>query len=136
MSKAFDKLNEYILLKLMNRKCPLKFINLLYISFSISCSIIKWGECHSKMMFPTTGVKQGSILSTFIFSVYVDDMLNCLHYSQLGCQIKYTSLMLSCTLTILYLCQSQFLVYRKCRIFVPMNFVKLTCVLTHLNPHV
>jgi len=42
-------------------------------------------------MFPTTGVTQGSILSTFLFSVYVDDMLNCLHYSKLGCQIKYTS---------------------------------------------
>jgi len=89
MSKAFDKLNCYILLKkLMEKKCPVKLINILHMWFNISCTIIKWGERYSSLVFPTTGVRQGSMLSPLLFSVYVDDMLNCLNRSKFGCQVK------------------------------------------------
>jgi len=89
MSKAFDKLNCYILLKkLMEKKCPVKLINILHMWFNISCTIIKWGERYSSLVFPTTGVRQGSMLSPLLFSVYVDDMLNCLNRSKFGCQVN------------------------------------------------
>ena len=73
----------------MVRNCPLKFINILHAWFIVSCTIIKWGDCLSKMVYPIVGVRQGSVLSPLLFSVYVDDMLKCLHNSKLGCHVKY-----------------------------------------------
>jgi hypothetical protein len=92
LSKAFDKLNCYILFKkLMARRCSLKFINILHAWLTVSCTVVKWGACYSKVVVATAGVRQGSILSPMLFSVYVDELLLRLHNSKLGCQIKYVN---------------------------------------------
>ena len=49
---------------------------------------VKWGLKISTFFSLTSGVRQGGILSPALFAVYVDDVLNKLENSKLGCVIK------------------------------------------------
>ena len=90
LSKAFDKLNRYVLFtKLMDRNCPFKFIKILECWFNKSFTSIKWGNSHSRLISLSNGVRQGSILSPFLFSVYTNDILVKLQNSKLGCHINF-----------------------------------------------
>jgi exonuclease III len=90
LSKAFDKLNRYILFaKLMDRNCPIKFINILECWFNKSYTSVKWGNSYSRLVSLSNGIRQGSILSPFLFSVYTNDLLVKLQLSKLGCHINY-----------------------------------------------
>ena len=90
ISKAYDKLNRYLLFdKLINRGCPLKFIMLLQCWLSKSITCISWNGYMSNPVSLICGVRQGSILSPALFSVYVDSILNRLHSLNIGCHIHY-----------------------------------------------
>ena len=47
----------------------------------------KWNNSVSKVFSPKNGVKQGSILSPVLFSVYLDKLLNALENHKTGCRI-------------------------------------------------
>ena len=90
MAKAFDKMNWYSLFsKLIKRNCPLKFVNVLECWYSKSNTTVKWGDCLSRSVQLLAGLRQGGILSPFLFAIYVDDILTKLQDSGLGCHIKY-----------------------------------------------
>ena len=89
MSKAFDKINKYALfIKLMNRKCPIEFINLLDCWYSKSITCVRWNNVLSRYVTLSAGIRQGGVLSPMLFAVYVNDVLVKLHKSSLGCFIK------------------------------------------------
>ena len=89
MSKAFDKVNKYALfIKLMHRKCPLNFIKILHCWYDKTFACVRWGKVLSPAVRMTAGVRQGGVLSPFLFSVYVNDMLINLRQSRLGCHIR------------------------------------------------
>jgi exonuclease III len=91
LSKAFDKLNKYALfIKLMKRKCPLIFINILHCWYEKTFTCVKWGDAISQLVKLSVGVRQGGVLSPFLFAVCVDDILIILNKSNLGCHIKST----------------------------------------------
>ena len=85
VSKAFDKVNHYALFtKLMDRKVPRIFLQLL-VSWLPHCyTCIKWNNLLSDFFILNVGVRQGSVLAPFLFSVYINDVIkDCLSY-QLG----------------------------------------------------
>ena len=46
---------------------------------------VKWGSSMTELFHVTNGVRQGGILSSYLFSIYIDDLskeLNCL---RVGC---------------------------------------------------
>ena len=47
----------------------------------------EWGACKSDFFQATNGVKQGSIISPILFTVYVDELIARLQASGLGCNI-------------------------------------------------
>ena len=89
MSKAFDKLNRYALfIKLMNRNCPLTLINILECWYEKIFACVKWGNCFSLFVKLMTGTHQGGILSPCLFAVFINDVIEKLKSSSLGCHIR------------------------------------------------
>ena len=87
--KAFDVLNHNVLfMKLMDRNAPIFFIKLLRCWYSKVYTAVKWGSVISDYVRLSSGVRQGGILSPYLFAVFVDDILNNLSKSGLGCYIN------------------------------------------------
>jgi len=84
-----DKINKYALfIKLMNRKCPIGFIDLLYNWYNKSVTCVRWGNVLSRYVQLSAGIRQGGIMSLILFAVYINDVLVKLQKSGLGCVIK------------------------------------------------
>jgi len=85
VSKAFDKvLHPLLFIKLMKRKMPRLIIIVLYNWYSKIYNFVQWENCSSNMFKVLSGVRQGGILSPYLFIVYVDDMLERLN--SMGCK--------------------------------------------------
>jgi exonuclease III len=77
LSKAFDKVNHHALfIKLMNRHLPVCLLELLEFWLSNSWSCIKWFDVYSPFFNICFGVRQGSVLSPFLFAVYLNDLVD------------------------------------------------------------
>ena len=88
MSKAFDKVDHCALyLKLMKRKLPLEFLNVIINLYSRSEAFVKWYGAVSRTLKVSNGVHQGGVLSPFFIAVFVDDLITKLRHRGLGCFI-------------------------------------------------
>ena len=93
ISKAFDKVNHYALFaQLMDRKVPVGLILLLEQWYSKNITTVKWNACISRSVKLSAGVRQGGVLSPFLFAIFVDDILMKLKKSGLGCYINHCCL--------------------------------------------
>jgi hypothetical protein len=94
-SKAFDKIShDGLFVKLMKRLVPLCFLQLLVYWYSNLTAQCRWGDKCSFGFDVTTGVKQGGVLSPYLFAVYIDDLIVILRSRQLGCHM--VGLFLAC----------------------------------------
>ena len=88
VAKAFDKVNHYgLYLKLMKRRVPKCFLNLLINWYSRCVAVVRWNDVFSRLIHITCGVRQGGVLSPVLFALYVDDIANSLSSSKLGCYV-------------------------------------------------
>jgi uncharacterized protein (UPF0332 family) len=89
MSKAFDKISHSCLyLKLLHRSVPKCFIDILLCWYSKCQASVRWGSAMSQVFKVSAGVRQGGILSPFLFAIYIEDMVHELKQSKLGCCIN------------------------------------------------
>ena len=85
-SKAFDKVNHYVLFnKLMKRQVPRKIIYLLRCWYENTFLYVRWYNEISRTFQVFAGVRQGGILSPILFLIYVDDLL--LKLNKFGCKL-------------------------------------------------
>ena len=48
---------------------------------------IKWDNCFSERFFESNGVRQGGLLSPYLFAVYLDDLSLLLNKASPGCYV-------------------------------------------------
>jgi len=87
-SKAFDKvLHNGLFLKLINRKVPVGFVRLMKNWYSRLCCMVRWNDITGAAFPVLCGVRQGGILSPFLFAIYVDSLISDLRQSGYGLYI-------------------------------------------------
>lgn len=85
-SKAFDLVDHSILFEiLLKRGLPLAIVRFLASWYSMQKMLVRWDLCLSEPFSVSNGVRQGSVLSPYLFAVYLDSLLVDLSNSGVGC---------------------------------------------------
>ena len=88
IKSAFDRVSYWGLFnKLLDRGVPLSLVLMLEFWFSHQMLFIRWGSVTSHSFNMRNGIRQGSILSPYLFNLYVDDMNKRLNSAGIGCYI-------------------------------------------------
>ena len=87
-TKAFDRVNHEVLFnKLKKRGVPEYMIRILTFWYSNQKMMVRWGNVMSESFNVSNGVRQGGILSPYLFNVYMDDLSLRLKKHYAGCRI-------------------------------------------------
>jgi hypothetical protein len=87
-SKAFDRVrHDKLFLLLIERKLPPVIIRIMLDSYKRQKLCTTWRNCVSQPFHMLNGIKQGSIISPVLFTVYMDVLLLRLEASGVGCKI-------------------------------------------------
>lgn len=83
LSKAFDKTNHCgLFIKLMKRNIPIELLVVLERSLSTCWTCVKWYSAMSDIFKINYGVRQGSVLSPYLFGIYLDDLASEFSYNE------------------------------------------------------
>ena len=87
--EAFDRVSHGKLFqKLIVRGVPLYIVRLLVYWYSKQTMCVRWGGVCSVMFNVSNGVRQGGILSPFLFNIYIDDLSFILNDCNVGCSFS------------------------------------------------
>lgn len=85
-SKAFDMVNYWKLLnKLLDDNVDCNIIRVLAFWFTKQVASVRWHSAFSKPFYIGNGTRQGGVLSPYLFSRYIRELLMELKLTQLGC---------------------------------------------------
>ena len=87
-SKAFDNVNFWQLFcKLLDCGVRRKAVALIALWYSSQDCVVKWQNTMSEAICIINGVRQGGILSPYLFTFYIRDLLKKLVNTRIGCNI-------------------------------------------------
>jgi hypothetical protein len=130
LTKAFDKVDHYALfITLMKRHIPVNLLDILVHWFKNSLSCVKWNSMFSSFFKLEAGVRQGSVLAPYLFTIFLDDILRSFEFSREMFIIMYADDILLFAPSV---CELQKLLY-KCeaeltRIGMSINAKKSCCL--------
>ena len=85
LSKAFDKMSHHgLFLKLMDKMIPNVLLATLEIWFSLCSTCIRWGDLYSGHIKLVCGVRQGGVLSPYLFAVFINDVITAVNSTDCG----------------------------------------------------
>ena len=86
MKSAFDKVSHSkLFIKLIERGVPAYLILLLHSWYRSQRLYAGWGSARSDPFLMGNGIRQGSIISPYLFNIYVDELNILLSKSGIGC---------------------------------------------------
>ena len=87
-SKAFDRVrHDKLFPYLIERNiCPL-FLRIIAVMYAQNTAKVKWNSFTSESFPMNNGVKQGGILSLYLFNLYIDPLLINITKSKIGCHV-------------------------------------------------
>ena len=89
MSKAFDKVcHSYLFNVMKERGVPDYIINILQNWYTNQIMNVRWGDAVSSDFHVSCGVKQGSVLSPYLFNIYMDNLSDELSSHKIGCIVN------------------------------------------------
>ena len=93
LSKAFDKVNHFILGNvLLDRDLPIDIVLLVMHYLRNQEAKIVWDGEYGTYHIIDVGVRQGGILSPFLFKLYIDSMIREISKLEIGCRLGFTRL--------------------------------------------
>ena len=88
LSKAFERVpHDKLLLKLKKKNVPDFIVNMLSVMLKNSSVSVKYGNDFSRKWKLLKGVRQGGVLSAYLFCIYLDDILETIGNLDIGCQL-------------------------------------------------
>jgi len=73
----------------MDRGLPNKLLALLENWFNIRVTCVKWGSVCSAFFELSCGIRQGCVLSPYLFAVFIDSVVERVRASGIGCYVKF-----------------------------------------------
>jgi hypothetical protein len=149
LSKAFDKVNHHALfIKLMKKHIPVILLELLEFWLTNSWSCIKWSNVFSPFFKICFGVRQGSVLSPFLFALYLDDLVDSRNNGRNSFVVLYADDILILTSSVselqrlLYICENELIwldmsinVSKSCCMRIGPRFDFTCCSIVTMNGH-
>ena len=90
-SNAFDKVNfAQLFEKLIKRRISAVVLRLILFVYLHQICFIGWNSVESCPFRVKNGVRQGAILATLLFCVYLDSLFNQLRDAGIGCHLAVT----------------------------------------------
>ena len=85
--KAFDTVDHVKLFKKIRERIPLIFVRILLVIYIDQRCYVRWNGAKSEEFNVMNGVRQGAVLSPLLFSIYINELIQKLRYSGIGCWI-------------------------------------------------
>ncbi len=139
-SKAFDKLKYSDFFdRLLKRKVPPLVTRLIMHMYMNGSMCIRWGDATSEYFSASNSIKQGSVLSPILFSIYIDDLIERLLKNKEGCWVGnmfFGCIVYADDVELLVPCVRglQFML-NVCNSFADENAIKTVCIKYHSKCH-
>ena len=85
--KAFDTVEHAKIFQKLLEKIPVIFVRILLVTYLGQRCFVRWNSEDSSLFSVQNGVRQGAVLSPILFSMYVNDLIEILRASGLGCHV-------------------------------------------------